>query len=118
MIGTLPSHKTLLGETAGIPVLQRQLHRRLDRFRAAARVHDVCELRSAARQQQAGQLLERFAAKEVTVTARHFVKLRGDRRVDLAVTVTDAERGGAARAIQILPAIGIINVAPRASYDA
>src|ERR1700730_2373334 len=118
MIGTLPGHETLLGETAGIPVLQRQLHRRLDRFRAARGIHDMCELRSAARQQQTGQLLERVAGKEVTVTTRHFVKLRGDRRVDLAITVTDAKRGGAARAIQIPPTIGVINVAPRSSPDA
>src|SRR5713226_9276199 len=99
MIGALPSHETRLGRaTASVPVLQRQLHRRLDRFRTAARVNDVRELRSAAREQQARELLEGFARKEVAVTARHLFQLRGDRRVDLAVTGTHAERGGAARA--------------------
>ncbi len=76
------------------------------------------ELRSAARAEQARQLLKRFAGKEVAVTARHLSKLLDDRRVDLAVTVTDAERGGAARTVQILPAIGVIDVAPCASHDA
>src|SRR3984893_9847731 len=112
MIGALPSDEARLGgHTAGIPVLQRQLHRRLDRFRTAGRVDDMRELRSAAREEQARQLLERFAGKEVAVTARHLSKLLGDRRVVLAVTVTDAERSGAARAVQILPAVGVIHLA-------
>src|SRR5256885_16072069 len=45
VIGALAGDEALLRrQPTRVPVLQRHLHRRLDRLRAAARVHDVSEL--------------------------------------------------------------------------
>src|SRR5207237_6082320 len=95
-------------QPARVPVLQRDLQRRFHRLRATAGVDDVGELRAAACQHQAGQLLERLTGEQVAVAAGHLVELRGDRRVHLAVAVTDAERGRAARAVEIATPVGVV----------
>src|SRR5579863_9848164 len=76
------------------------------------------ELRPAARQQQACQLLERFTGKEVSVTTRYPVQLLGDCCVDLAVAVSDAEGGRAARAVQVSPSVSVVDIAALAPDDA
>src|SRR5205823_7541989 len=92
--------------------------RRCHRLRATAGVDDVGELRAAAREEQPAQLLERLTGEQVAVAARNLVELRGDRRVHLAVAVTDAERGRAARAVEIATPVGVVEIAPLASHDA
>jgi hypothetical protein len=62
---------------------------------------DRLEVRSALRQQQMGQLVERLAAEKISVSACDLRELTRDRRVDLGVAEADAERGRAAGAIQV-----------------
>jgi hypothetical protein len=67
---TLSSYETsLCSLLARVPVLERDLHGGFHGFGTAQGVDDRLEVRSAPRQQQMGQLIERLAAEKISVSA-------------------------------------------------
>ena len=61
----------------------------------------MAKTRPASVQKRASELFERVAGKQIAISTRDLVKLRGDGRVHLTVAVPDAERRGATRAVEI-----------------
>lgn len=67
---TLASYETsLCSLLARVPVLERDLHGGFHGFGTTRGVDDRLEVRSALRQQQMGQLFERLAAGEISISA-------------------------------------------------
>src|ERR1019366_7307999 len=97
----------LRGHAPRREILQGKLQRRFDGLRAAGRIHDVAKTRPASVQKRARELFECVARKQIAIGAGDLVKLRGDGRVHLTVAVTDAERRGTARAVEISAAVFI-----------
>ena len=97
MPGTLPRDEAaLVHEAARRKMLKRDLHRGLDGFRSAARVHDVREPAAAQAQHRVGQTFERRAREQISIGIRDLIELPHDGRIDLRVGMPEAEHRRAA----------------------
>ncbi len=88
-------------------ILSRHLERRLDRFGPAADEIDVIDAVGRVLDQPVGQTLGGFGGEEGRVGVGERVQLPMQRRDHVGMAVAEAGHRGAARGVEIAPALGV-----------
>ncbi len=88
-------------------VLARHLQRRLDRLGATRHEVDLADTRRRVLDQQVGQRLGHFGGEKAGVRVSQPVDLRVHRCDHVRMPVAEARHRGAARCVDVLPAVGV-----------